>query len=193
MDEHQNPFASPLAEEAPVAPSGDLAEAEAIRREHLSREASIKSVGVLYYLGAAISTIGVIGLLVSVITGPPGGEAMGFFLGAFVVYALIAALLWWIAPGLRRLNPKVRPWVIGLNALLLALSVIGLNPIGALINGYIIWLMSGEKARTVFSPDYQDVIRATPHIKYKTSIVVWILLGLVLLLLLLAIVGVSLA
>ena len=33
----------------------------------------------------------------------------------------------------------------------------------------------------VFSPEYQAVIAQTPHIRYRTSKVVWILLGLVLL------------
>jgi hypothetical protein len=35
----------------------------------------------------------------------------------------------------------------------------------------------------VFSDEYQAVIRQTPHIKYRTSIVVWICFGLLLLLL----------
>lgn len=34
----------------------------------------------------------------------------------------------------------------------------------------------------VFSDEYQAVIRQTPHIKYRTSVVVWILFGLLLLL-----------
>jgi hypothetical protein len=35
----------------------------------------------------------------------------------------------------------------------------------------------------VFSREYQDIIRQTPHIRYKTSVVVWIALGIVLFLL----------
>jgi hypothetical protein len=34
----------------------------------------------------------------------------------------------------------------------------------------------------VFSDEYKRVIAETPHIKYRTSIVVWIFLGLLLLL-----------
>lgn len=41
----------------------------------------------------------------------------------------------------------------------------------------------------VFSPYYKEIISQTPHIKYKTSIVVWIFLGLLLALLGLGIVG----
>jgi hypothetical protein len=39
----------------------------------------------------------------------------------------------------------------------------------------------------VFSEEYQRVIAETPHIKYRTSIVVWILLGLLLLLIAIAV------
>ena len=28
----------------------------------------------------------------------------------------------------------------------------------------------------VYSPQYKEIVQATPHIRYKTSIIVWILL-----------------
>jgi hypothetical protein len=39
------------------------------------------------------------------------------------------------------------------------------------------------------APDYQDVIAATPHVKYRTSIVVWIFLALVIGLVVIAVLG----
>jgi hypothetical protein len=62
------------------------------------------------------------------------------------------------------------------------LSGVGLLgfPVGTLINGYILFLLFGRKGKTVFSEEYQVVIEQTPHIKYRTPLVVWILLGLVL-------------
>ena len=72
----------------------------------------------------------------------------------------------------RTLNPKARvPATI--------LSVIGLLafPLGTLINGYILYLIHAKKSKVVFSADYQAVIAATPEIKYKTSLFVWILVG----------------
>ena len=45
----------------------------------------------------------------------------------------------------------------------------------------------GKKANMVFSPEYQDIIAATPHVKQKTSMAVKILLALLLLALLLII------
>jgi len=53
-------------------------------------------------------------------------------------------------------------------------------PIGTVINAYILYLFLSKKGRTVFSPQYKDVIAATPHVKYRTSIIVWIFLALVL-------------
>jgi len=50
-------------------------------------------------------------------------------------------------------------------------------PIGTLIHGYILYLYWGTKGRKVFSPEYKQIIAGTPHVKYKTSIIIWILLG----------------
>jgi hypothetical protein len=49
-----------------------------------------------------------------------------------------------------------------------------------LINGYILYLVFSEKGRRVFSPEYQEIIRQTPHVKYQTSIIVKIFVGLLL-------------
>lgn len=184
-DKHENPFASPLAEEAPVAVTADVSDAEALRREYLSREASIRSVGWIYYLFAVGFTLAGLAMFffVNLPSGGPGARPAGFdtvFWGLVGFYGVLAILCWWIAPGLRSLRPSVRYWVIGLNGLLLFFSLIGLNPIGLAINGYILWLMLGEKAALVFSPEYKEIIAATPHIKYKTSIIMWIVLAVLL-------------
>ena len=62
-------------------------------------------------------------------------------------------------------------------------------PIGTLINAYILYLFLSKKGRTIYSPEYQEVIAATPHVKYRTSIVVWILLALVVVLIAAALPG----
>jgi hypothetical protein len=63
------------------------------------------------------------------------------------------------------------------------LSEVGLLgfPIGTLINGYILYLLLSKKGRKVFSDEYRQIVSLTPHIKYRTSIVVCILLGLIVL------------
>jgi hypothetical protein len=59
----------------------------------------------------------------------------------------------------------------------------------ALISVYVIYLLLSQKAAVVFSPEYKAIISRTPHVRYKTSIVVWILLGIFILFILLGIIG----
>jgi hypothetical protein len=70
-------------------------------------------------------------------------------------------------------------------------SVIGLIgiPIGTLISAYFLYLLLSQKRTMVFSDEYQQVIEQTPHIKYKTSIVVIILLVLLVVLFVGGIIG----
>lgn len=164
MSEAVNPYAAPAAR---VEDTGANPEAEAIRKAHLNHEASIKAVGALYYLGGLMMAASVVAVLM------PGAKAYGVGMAAFLF--LVGAIQFAAGWGVR----AFRPWgrVVGI-----ILSVIGLIgfPIGTLISAYILYLFLSKKGRTIFSPDYQDVIAATPHVKYKTSIIVWIFLALVL-------------
>jgi hypothetical protein len=164
MSEAVNPYAAPTAR---VDDAGANPEAEAIRRAHINHEASIKAVGVLYYLGGTLITLGVITGIAGAPNAPDG--AMLLLVGAIGVAQFFAG---W---GVR----AFRPWgrVVGI-----VLSAIGLLafPIGTIINGYILYLFLAKKGRTIFSPKYQEVVAATPHVKYKVSIVVWIFLALIL-------------
>ena len=80
----------------------------------------------------------------------------------------------------------LRPGGRILGCVLSGLGLLGF-PIGTVINAYILYLFLSKKGRTIFSPEYQDVIAATPHVKYRTSIIVWIFLALVVLLLAVAV------
>ena len=164
MNASANPYAAPTArvDDVPASP-----EAEAIRRAHISHEASIKAVGILYYLGGAVSTLAGIAALVSASSEVESAVIMLLLL-ALGVGSLFAG---W---GVRAL----RPWARIVGCVLSAIGLLGF-PIGTLINGYILYLFLSKKGRTIFAPDYRDVIAATPHVKYRTSIVVWILLALV--------------
>ncbi len=73
-------------------------------------------------------------------------------------------------------------------AILAAIGML-LFPIGTLINGYVLYLLLSAKGSMVFSPEYKEVIFQTPHMKYKTSIVVWVFVGLLALLFVIAIVA----
>lgn len=146
-----------------------------IRKDHIKHEASIKSVGMLYFLGAVFLGITAI---VGLASGGSDGLAAGIVLLCFTAGLIVAGI------GIRGL----KPWARIVSGVLSGIGLIGF-PLGTIINAYILYLLFSRKGATVFSKDYQEVIAATPHIKYRTSIVVWILVGLVVLLVLLGLVG----
>ncbi len=157
-----NPYAPPQSPTlAPPLPA--LPDAEAVRREHIHTEATIKSVGTLYYLGAFLM------ILVGLSTQAASQDISAMTTMAIFVTLGAAQLV--TGYGLRRLRGWARiPTLI--------LSGIGLLafPIGTLINAYIMVKVLGRQGRFVMTPEYQRIIAATPHVKRKTSIVVWILL-----------------
>jgi hypothetical protein len=165
-----NPYAAPAA---PVEDVSANAEAEAIRKAHISHEASIKAVGLLYYLGGIGVTLAALAGLVGAKDASVGVTLLLIGLGVGQFFA------GW---GVRAL----RPWGRIVGCILSGIGLIGF-PIGTLINGYILYLFLSKKGRTIFAPEYQDVIAATPHVKYRTSIIVWIFLALVVLLIAVAV------
>jgi hypothetical protein len=169
MSEAANPYAAPAARVDDVPAN---AEAEAIRRAHINHEASIRAVGFLYYLGGVVLTIGGLLSLSGSSTGMP------VFLAAAGVAQVFAG---WGVRGLTK-------WGRILGCILSALGLLAF-PIGTAINAYILYLFLSKKGRTIFAPEYQGVIAATPHVKYRTSIIVWIFLALVAALILFAVVA----
>ncbi len=149
--------------------------AEGLRNAHIKHEASVKSIGVLYYLGGvALFFLGIASLLPG-FAGTRGASGPETFVAAGFFFLLSVAQIW-VGTGLRRL----RSWARIPTGILSGLGLLGF-PIGTIVNGYILWLIFSQKGKTVFSDEYQAVIAQTPHIKYRTSVLVWILLGLVLL------------
>ena len=168
----ENPYAPPTAHTGPPAINLGQPTAESIRRLHLKHEASVKSIGTLYFLGGLI-LIGT-GFIPMLSAGKE--EAMTIPIGIGLV--VLGLLQLWLAVGIRKLKRGAKiPAII--------LSVIGLIgiPIGTLISVYFLYLLCSQKGTMVFSDEYARVIAETPHIKYKTSIFVWILLALLLALL----------
>lgn len=141
--------------------------AEQVRQEHIKHEASVRSIGILYFLGAAV-------VLLAGMVSLAGGSA-GLMAGLF--FLILGAGQIWVGVGLR----KLRSWARIPTGILSGIGLLGF-PLGTLINAYILYLVFSQKGKTVFSEEYQRVIEETPHIKYRTSIVVWILLGLIFLL-----------
>jgi len=151
-------------------------DAESIRREHLNHEASVKSIGLLYWLGGIFGClVGVayaIGGLVNVVN--PNTIGIGItFLVLGVIVTCFAVLQIMVAIAIR----KLKPWSRIAATVISCIGLLGF-PIGTLISAYFLYLLQSSKGTVVFSDHYQEVIAATPHIRYRTSIVVWVLLGL---------------
>jgi len=139
---------------------------EDIRNENIRHEASIRSVGTLYYLGALI----LIGLAVSgLLTEDDRTWMLKIFTAAFLIG--FAVLQVFVGTGLL----KLRHWAIVPAAILSAFGLLGF-PLGTVINAYILYLIFSKKGRVVFSPGYRTIIAQTPEIKFRTSGVIWMLL-----------------
>lgn len=152
-------------------------DAEKVRNEYLKHEASVKSVGMLFRIGGLFLIIAAIGSLVS--ASSARDQVQAYVIGAFLL--IFGVLQLWVGIGLKSL----RPWSRVGAAVISALGLLGF-PFGTLINLYILYLLLGKKGKMVFSTEYAAVIQQTPHIKYRTSWVIWVLLGFVVLLLLFA-------
>lgn len=164
-----NPYAAPQADLSQPVPLN----VEATRRHLLKHEASIKSVGTLYFLSGIVLLFS--GVSVFAVNAP---EPM-----VGVLCLAIGILQMWLAVGLRKLKRVVRiPTMV-----LAAIGLIGF-PVGTIISAYILYLLGSQKGVQVFSDEYAEVIAATPHIKYRSSKLI-----IVLLILIVAVIAIALA
>lgn len=165
-----NPYTPPSARLGAETRTPD--DAERIRREHLSHEASIRSVGTLYRIGAILTALGTLVMLaLGVVNFFQPGDA-GAALGLLLVGAIYGFLTWlqfYLGNGLRELDPKVRTLV----TILTAIGLIGF-PVGTLISAYILYLLHSAKGKRIMTPEYRAIVASTPHIQYKTPL--WMIL-----------------
>ena len=153
----------------------DDSSAEGIRRKYLNHEASVKSVGWLYLLPGVI-LVGLAMIMIVMVAAQLFAET--FFaeesvlggLAVAMVYGALGGLQLYAGMGMRQLNNTAR-------RLAIIFSTFGLLliPVGTLINAYILYLLLSKKGKMVFSDRYQVVIGQTPHIEYRTSMLVKIL------------------
>lgn len=167
-----NPYSAPMAPYA-AGPSGSLAEAERIRHTLGPHEANVRALGLLYLIGSALAGIASLGILAATLMGslttPDAGPIPWFAVAA--AGALGTWLYYWIGSGLRGLRRYPRVGAIVLSAV----GVLGF-PVGTLIHGYFLYLLLSEPGKKVFSPEYQLVIAATPHLKFRSRWMVGCLL-----------------
>ena len=145
---------------------------EEIRKTYLNHEASVQSIGFLYLIGAVATLVsGILSFF----------REKNFIEGAIIGVFLIAlgVLQGWVGLKLRKLDPTSKT-----PATILACAGLLAFPLGTIINAYILYLLHSAKGKFIFSEDYRAVIAATPHIKYKMSVVIWGLVLIIVLLLL---------
>ncbi len=195
----------------PYAPSGssysdasldanfDLSQAELIRKSHLNHEANIQSFGCLYTLGGIMGIlIGIFYIGIGIFVMAGGENLAGSARSADVnpmVAGIITALIGLVvlAIGVAQLFAGRSMQTLNPSGKILAIiiSAIGLLgfPCGTLISGYLLYLLVSAKGEMVFSSAYKEVMQATPHIRYRTSIIVWIFLFLLIGVILLGIIA----
>jgi hypothetical protein len=145
---------------------------EARRREHIQHEASVQSIGTIYYLVAGLYGMGGLAIAGTALAKEPLIAAM--IAGLALVFAVLVAAL---GRGVRKLLRVSRT----VATVLAAIGLLGF-PVGTLVNGYILYLLHSKKGNVVFSDEYKTIIAATPQIVYRTPRSVVIVLGIVLLL-----------
>lgn len=182
MADAVNLYAPPKARVEDVVPFSD--EAHAIRKAHIKTEASIRSIGTLYYLGTGLMALGALVLLSAVFTGRSSIPFQGF-----LAIGLLAGCVFFffVARGLRHLRSWARTATVILSALTLfgGLLTPAHVPMGGIVTIYILYLLLCKKGRRIFQSDYPDIIAATPDVKNTTSVVVWFFLALLVVVILL--------
>ena len=168
---NENPYAAPIEDSTPVHQQSEM---EQVRRSHLNAEANIKGLGLLYLIGGILATIGILTNPTQSQAEPGSAEVIGYLVGT-ILFPLCFLVLGY---GLRKLNAASRI-IAGI------FSVFGLFaiPVGTAISILLLYIVFCKKGRFVTTPAYKEIIAKTPHVKRKTSIVVWIFLALLLLLL----------
>lgn len=187
MTEHEfNPYAAPLTTEAMVLPealtgAGDVAAAERVRRELLNHETSLKSVRLLFYAAGGSAVLVLLAMLIPAAKDAHAGAVLDALI-VLVIWGLLAAMLLRTGYCLGALDRRCR-WPVGIIS---GLGLLGF-PVGTAINGYILYLVFSAKGRRVLSDEYKQVIRLTPHVKYRTAWWLWALLILFVVMIVLAI------
>lgn len=156
-----NPYQAPTARVEDPVETG----VEAERTAHLRHEARLRSVGILYWLGAAAVVVMIgVSLATTSVRNPEGWTMTG----GVVLGALLAAGVGW---GYWSLSP----WVRWPGTVFSALGLLAI-PIGPIIHGYFLYLLWCAKGRRVLSPGYVQVRRQTPHLRYQRTIGDWVAL-----------------
>ena len=164
MEMEINPYAAPQSQVLHTTSQDEL-----IRQEHINTEGTMKSVGTLFYLGAFFLILYGLILVGAGLSAMKDGSWVAVIIGVVVLALGIGQGR--VAYGLSRLKSWARTPTI----IIASLGLLGF-PVGTLINIYILVKITGQKGQFIFTPEYQRIVAATPHVKRKTPVVAWVLL-----------------
>jgi len=185
----ENPYQAPqvLDSSAPASADSFQNYAEEVRRKHLGHEAQIKSIASLYQLAGILSILGIAATLTTT-SAPITAESVS----SLAISGLLIPVQFVVAHGLTRFKTWARITALVfafLGLIFCALAGLAALPIGGGICVIMIVLLLVKKNKMIFSPEYQEIIKATPHIKRKGSIVYKIALVFLALILVLTLIG----
>lgn len=171
-----NPFAAPEAEiSAPAMVGPDVAAAEVIRKEHISSEKNLQTIGFLMLIGGFFTALFGVIFLVSALQIEREPEDKAAAIGMSLFYLLWGGFSIQVARGLRRFKNRSRVWA----------CVLMLPGIISPVTWLFLYCLMNKKGKFVCTPEYARIIEQTPHVQYKTSVVVKIfgllLLGVIML------------
>ena len=173
FDDRDNPYRAPQAEIGYVpVEDASLSEAERIRRAHIGHEASLKSLGVLFFLGGLAALAWTVGLVSVTVANQRTLMGQTYLIVLLVIVVALIPLQFISAVGLMRLAP----WSRAPAAIVSAISLLNV-PCGTILGAYFLYLLVSRKGALVLSREYREIIRQTPHVKYRTSKSAWIVLA----------------
>ncbi len=158
-----NPYAAPLVGLETVDPFQQ--DDTRIRQQFIDCEANVLSIAGFLILGGLIT--GVFGILspLWVATGDIQNLAFAAFFGVLALLGIAQVI---IGVQVRRFRPRAR-----IGAIIFCVLWLLFIPVGTVIGGACLWYLVRPAAKYVFTQEYRDVIRRTPHVQFRTSAVSW--------------------
>jgi hypothetical protein len=159
----ENPYAPPAAEVVSTGtPDTDLGNAERTRLDHLHQEAVIRAYGCLGICVALFGSVWLVLLLELSGSQSVGGQSSGLRVEAIAAagVSLVGVALFVLGVGLLGLKPWSR--MVGL---VLAVCALPLVPVGTLLGGALLWVLTSAKGRAVLSAKHGEVRARTRHVK----------------------------
>ncbi len=197
-DFDRNPYAFSDEESGTQSEHSD-SEMEEIRNENLSHEGMVQGVGVFFLIS------GTLALMLAAIFGAalvkgelpralperpdPDSrivvtEEVAWVL--LIVYGISAPIALTLGQSLRRLSNGARITA----AILTIPGLLGI-PVGTLVAAIILYILLSPKGAYVCTSEYREVIEATPEIRYRTSPIIKVLVGIFLFFMVIALIAIA--